>query len=261
MVKVWDCPGFLVLPERESKPRSRGLTHVLDKGMTPAALEALLEQTDSLIDVIKIGWGLSYVDPAVKARVGICEAAGVTSCLGGTLLEICTEQGKVDELRRWATEIGVQALEVSNGLQAMTLERKADLIKQLASDFVVFAETGAKASEAPVVTERWLDEMESDLAAGASWLIAEGRESGTVGVYSADGAVRADLVSAIATRLPRDRLIFEAPRKAQQSWFIQDFGPNVSLGNIAPEDVLPLETLRLGLRADTAVTTRSGASP
>lgn len=247
-----DCPDFLTLPARESKPRHRGLTHVLDKGMTIASLEALLAQTSDFIDVLKIGWGIAYVDRDIKARVAACNAAGVTVCLGGTLLEICAAQGRVSELRRWAAGIGVGAIEVSDGLQALGPRRKIELVRELSTDFVVFAETGAKDGSCPVISGQWLADMESDLAAGATWIIAEGRESGTVGLYRDDGSVRAELVESIAARIPVDRVIFEAPRKVQQTEFIRRFGTNVNLGNIPVGEVLPLETLRLGLRADTA---------
>jgi phosphosulfolactate synthase len=250
---MWDYPGFLKLPERDQKPRRRGLTHVLDKAMTTSALEAQLAQTGEFIDILKIGWGIAYIDPTVKDRVALCNAAGVAVCLGGTLLEVCVAQGRVDELRRWAADIGVDAIEVSDGLQAMTSERKTELIHSLSADFMVLAETGAKDGHVPVVTEQWLAEMEADLTAGATWIIAEGRESGTVGLYHDDGSLRVELVDAIAARLPIDRVIFETPRKTQQVEFIRRFGTGVNLGNVPPEEVLPLETLRLGLRADTAV--------
>jgi phosphosulfolactate synthase len=257
---VWDCPDFLDLPERDQKPRHKGLTHVLDKGMPTAALEALLAQAGHLIDVLKVGWGIAYVDRTVKERVALCESAGVTVCLGGTLLEIATAQGRLDELRRWATDIGVHAIEVSNGLQALTPGRKADLVRMLTTDFVVLAEAGAKDGHAPVVAGCWLAEMEADLAAGAAWVIAEGRESGTVGLYHDDGRVRDELVQAIVARIPVERVIFEAPQKAQQTWFVRQFGDDVNLGNVPSDEVLPLETLRLGLRADTAVA-RAAVSP
>jgi phosphosulfolactate synthase len=251
---VWNCPDFLELPDRDHKPRRRGLTHVLDKGMTTVALEALLTQAGDLIDVLKIGWGIAYVDPTVKERVALCNAAGVMVSLGGTLLEVCTAHGRVDELRRWAADLGIDSVEVSDGLRAMTPARKTELVRSLSTEFTVLAETGAKDGHAPVVTEQWLAEMEADLAAGATWIIAEGRESGTVGLYHEDGSPRTELVEAIAARLPIDRVIFEAPRKAQQAGFIRRFGAGVNLGNVAPDEVLPLETLRLGLRADTALT-------
>jgi phosphosulfolactate synthase len=250
---MWDCPSFLDLPEREGKPRSRGLTHVLDKGMTISALDALLAHTGELIDVLKIGWGTAYIDPTLKERVALCQSAGVITSLGGTLLEIAEAQGRVEELVEWAYEVGIVAVEVSNGLQTIRPARKIELVRRLSADFVVLAETGAKDSHVPVVVADWIDELEADLAAGARWVVVEGRESGTVGLYHGDGSLRTDLVDAIATRIPVERVIFEAPRKAQQAWLVHRFGANVNLGNIPPEEVIPLETLRLGLRADTAV--------
>jgi phosphosulfolactate synthase len=228
------------------------LTHVLDKGTTITGLDALLVQAGHLVDIIKIGWGIAYIDPVVKDRVALCRAAGVVVSLGGTLLEVAVGQGRLSELRRWAADIGVNALEVSNGLGALTRQRKTTLIRELSEEFIVLAETGMKDSSLPVMADAWLAEMEADLAAGARWLIAEGRESGTVGLYESDGTVRAALVSTIAAHLPVEQIIFEAPRPAQQSWMVRHLGADVNVGNIPPEEVLPLETLRLGLRADTA---------
>jgi phosphosulfolactate synthase len=252
VLAVWDRPDFLDLPSRQSKPRGSGLTHVLDKGAPIAALDELLAQVGDLVDVLKVGWGIAYVDPDLKERVALCNSAGVTLSLGGTLLELAVAQGRLAELCHWAQDAGIEALEVSNGLRALTPQRKADLVRDLCHDFVVLSEVGAKDDHAPVVAESWLAEMEADLAAGARWVIAEGRESGTVGLYHGDGRVRDDLVDAIAARLPVDRVIFEAPRKAQQVWFIRHLGAETNLGNVPPDEILPLETLRLGLRADTA---------
>ena len=254
---MWDCPDFLDLPARTQKPRQRGLTHVLDKGLPVDALEFLLGQTSHLIDVLKIGWGISYIDPTAKQRAARCDAAGVTVSLGGTLLEICAAQGRVDDLRRWAGDLGVPAMEVSNGLECLTPAAKTALVRTLSADFVVLAETGAKDGHSPVVAEQWLAEMESDLDAGARWVIAEGRESGTVGLYDANGKVRESLVAAIVDRIPLDRVIFEAPLKDQQVWFIEHLGPDANLGNVPTAEVIALETLRLGLRADTAATGRA----
>jgi phosphosulfolactate synthase len=249
---MWECPDFLDLPERPAKPRQLGLTHVLDKGMTTPALEALLVQAGHLIDVVKIGWGIGYVDPTLKERIALCHSAGIVVSLGGTLLEVAVAQGRMAEFRRWAEQLGVGAAEVSNGLRGMTREEKTALVRELAGDFIVLAEVGTKTGDVPVVAQQWLAEMEDDLAAGARWVIAEGRESGTVGLYHADGSVREDLVDVVASRLGLEQVIFEAPQKTQQAWFIRQLGPDANLGNIAPEELLPLETLRLGLRADTA---------
>jgi phosphosulfolactate synthase len=256
---VWDSPDFLALPERTRKPRAAGLTHVLDKGIPLPCLAARLEAPGELVDVLKVGWGVAYLDRTLKARAALCQAAGVVVSLGGTLLEVAALQGKVGELSAWAAEQGVGAVEVSNGLQELTWAAKAALVGELAATFTVLAETGAKDDRVEVVPARWVEEMTADLDAGARWVIAEGRKSGTVGLFRSDGSVREELVELIAARLPLERVIFEAPRKAQQAWFIRQLGPQVNLGNIPVDEVLPLETLRLGLRADTAAPTRGGA--
>jgi phosphosulfolactate synthase len=246
-------PKFLSLPARESRPRSRGLTHVLDKGLSPAAAQDLLVQCGHLIDIVKVGWGIGYIDPTLVQRVAAYRAAGVEVSLGGTLLEVCAAQGRIHELRDWALESGITMLEVSNGLGRLDRATKASLVRDLGRDFVIAAEVGSKDASAHVDADEWIAEMQSDLEAGARWLVTEGRESGTVGIYSGEGAVRGDLIAAITSRLPVERIIFEAPNKAQQVWFVDELGPNVNLGNVATDDVLALETLRLGLRADTAL--------
>ena len=254
---MWDRPSFLDLPARQGKPRRLGLTHVLDRGMPTPTLEALLVQAGDLIDIVKVGWGIGYVDPTVKERIALFHSAGIMVSLGGTLLEVAAAQGRLTPLRRWGEEIDVDALEVSNGLQLLSPEEKTNLVRELAGDFTVLAEAGAKDARVPVVPERWLAEMEADLAAGARWVIAEGRESGTAGLYRPDGSVRDDLVDLLAARLGGEHLIFEAPQKMQQAWLIRRLGAGVNLGNVAPEEVLSTETLRLGLRADTALPTVS----
>lgn len=247
-----ETPGFLTLPARSTKPRSRGITHALDKGLPLAVLESQLAGTASCLDIAKIGWGIGYVDRTLADRVALYHDAGVLVSLGGTLTEVATAQDRVDELRRWALSLGIDAIEVSNGLGALTPDRKCALVKELSQDLLVVAEAGSKDAGVPVSATDWSDEMQSDLDAGARWVIAEGRESGTVGLYEPDGSVRASLVEHLLATLPSDVIIFETPMKAQQVWFVERLGSEVNLGNIAPDDVLPLETLRLGLRADTA---------
>ncbi len=156
------------------------------------------------------------------------------------------------ELREWALGVGITHIEVSDGLRELPASRKLALIRDLSADFIVLAETGAKEGNYPPTPAAWAEEMARDLGAGASWVIAEGRESGTVGLYRADQTIREDLVAAILALTPQDKVIFEAPRKSQQAWFVRQLGVDVNLGNIAPASVLALETLRLGLRADTA---------
>jgi phosphosulfolactate synthase len=248
---VPECPTFLKLPARAVKPRARGVTHVLDSGLTPEGTRAFLGQSGHLVDIVKVGWGIGYVDPALGARVGICAEHGCPVSLGGTLLEIAAIQDRVGELREWALATGITHIEVSNGLRALTASRKHALVRELAADFVVLAETGAKEGNYPPTPAEWAQEMTRDLEAGASWVIAEGRESGTVGLYHPDQGIRENLVSAILGSVPQDKVIFEAPRKSQQAWFVRQLGADVNIGNVAPASVLALETLRLGLRADT----------
>jgi phosphosulfolactate synthase len=246
-----ECPSFLELPARAAKPRSCGITHVLDSGLTPEATQAFLGQAGHLVDIVKVGWGIGYVDPALSTRVGICTDHGCPVSLGGTLFEVAALQDRVSELRDWALSVGMTHIEVSNGLRALSASRKHALVRELAADFVVLAETGAKEGNYPPTPAEWAEEMARDLEAGATWVIAEGRESGTVGLYHADQGIREDLVAAILAWIPPDKVIFEAPSKSQQAWFVRQFGADVNIGNVAPAGVLSLETLRLGLRADT----------
>jgi phosphosulfolactate synthase len=244
-------PGFLSLPYRPPKPRSDGLTHVLDKGLSLVGLESLIQTARESIDIIKLGWGTAYVSDGVKAKVALCRAAGIHLCPGGTLLEICDQQDRIPDFTRWLHRLGVTHVEVSNGALGMSTEHKRELISLLAREFTVLSECGSKNPKADVVAAEWVAEMRDDLAAGASLLIAEARESGTVGLYRPDGQVRTELVDALATELPVEKIIFEAPRKDQQAWFVRRLGPVANLGNIPADEVVALETLRLGLRSDT----------
>jgi phosphosulfolactate synthase len=244
-------PGFLNLPYRSPKPRSDGLTHVLDKGLSLVGLESLIQTARESIDIVKLGWGTAYVSDGVKAKVALCRSADIHLCPGGTLLEICDRQDRIDDYVRWLQRLGVTHVEVSNGALGMTIAHKRELIHRLAQEFVVLSECGSKNPAVDVVAASWVEEMRGDLDAGASLLIAEARESGTVGLYGPDGRVRAELVDALVADLPRDRIIFEAPRKDQQAWFVRRLGPSASLGNIPADEVIALETLRLGLRSDT----------
>lgn len=247
-----DCPDFLDLPSRTVKPRGHGITHVLDKGLSVIETRGLVEQAGAMIDIVKVGWGIGYLDPTLARRVAVYRDAGISVCLGGTLTEIVALQDRLPELRDWALGVGITHAEVSNGLRQLTDQDKASMIKELSMDFVVLAETGSKDGSFPVEAQGWSAEMLRDLDAGAQWVVAEGRESGTIGLYGSDQAVHEDIVTAILDRVPMERVIFEAPVKRQQTYFVTRVGCNVNLGNIEPANVLSLETLRLGLRADTA---------
>lgn len=243
-------PDFLALPERTAKPRRAGITHVLDRGLSPLALESLLETAGEHIDLIKLGWGTAYVSRGVKDKVAICREADIAVSLGGTLLEIAWEQGRVEQYLEWLRELGIDHVEVSNGSLGIAVEEKRALISQLAGEFTVIAEVGSKRT-LEAVADEWVAEMLGDLAAGAALVIAEGRESGTVGLFDSTGAVHAPLVEAILHAVGREVVIFEAPLRNQQTWLLQHVGPNVNLGNIKTDDVIALETLRRGLRFET----------
>jgi phosphosulfolactate synthase len=243
--------GFLDLPERSPKPRDRGLTHVLDKGLSCAEVDALMEVTGDAVDIVKLGWGTALVTQNLEAKLARYRAHDIPVVLGGTLTEVAIRDGRLEGLVAWCQELGIAHVEVSDGTIALEPERKREIIARLARDFTVFSEVGSKDDEKIMAPYRWVEEIEAELAAGASKVIAEARESGTVGIFRGDGEVRMGLIDEIAHAVDPSRLIFEAPRKEQQVWFLKRFGREVNLGNIAPSDVLSLETLRLGLRSDT----------
>jgi phosphosulfolactate synthase len=246
-------PAFLDLPERTPKPRSSGVTHILDKGISVTDLRGRIDAIAQYADIWKLGWGTAYVDPTVSDKLALLTRHQILACTGGTLLEIAWAQGKADSFLAWAADSGFTAMEVSNGVVGMPVAQKRRLIAVASTRFTVLAEVGSKDPRVPVSPAQWCQEMLGDLSAGARWMIAEGRESGTVGIYSGNGSVRESLVHTLAGAVPSgDSLIFEAPRKDQQAWFIHSLGSNVNLGNVAIDDILSLEALRLGLRADTA---------
>lgn len=258
-----DVPAadFLTLPPRPPKPRTRGITHVIDGGLPITTLESLLDLAAAHIDFVKFGWGTAYVSRHIRAKIVACRAAGVQVCTGGTLLEIAAVQGKVREFARWATSLGIDVVEVSEGTVELAEGVKRSLIKRMAQDFVVLAEVGSKDPGAPVRASVWTSQMREDLDAGATFVVAEGRESGNVGLYGSKGDVREDLVGTILADIPADKIIFEAPTRAQQTWFLRRLGTDVNLGNIAHDGVISLETLRRGLRADTAGLAIDGYPP
>jgi len=252
---------FLDLPSRPERPRQSGITHVIDRGMGLRALEDMLETCAEFIDIVKLGWGTGYVTSNLEAKIAAYQVAGIPVCFGGTLTEVAIAQGQLDAFRRNLEWFKIRHVEISTGVLEMSIEEKTDYIRELAKDFVVLSEVGSKDANVVVAPYRWLEEIEAELAAGAWKVIAEARESGTVGLYRKTGEVRMGLVEEIISRVDPGELIFEAPKKAQQVWFIKQFGPNVNLGNIATNDVIPLETLRLGLRGDTLGDFHPGRRP
>lgn len=245
-------PNFLDLPPQPDKPRRTGLTHVLDPGVPPETLAAVLGSAANHIDIWKSGWGTAYVDPMLDRKLELLAEYDVAACLGGTLLEIAYARGRARECLAWAADVGFRCVEVSRGTVAIPLADKRALIERAVRDFTVLAEVGSKDPRQQLATEQWPVEAEADLRAGASWVVAEGRQTGTVGIYDAAGQVREELVWSLCERVGAAAVIFEAPRAAQQAWFVRTMGAAVNLGNIAAPDVLGVQTLRLGLRSDTA---------
>lgn len=245
------APGFLAVPPRARKPRRTGITHVLDKGMPAADAARLLEVCGDAVDVWKFGWGTAYLDPGLPEKLAILREHDVLGCTGGTLLEVAWHQGVAAEFLAWAADLGFPCVEVSCGVAPMGPPDKRGLIETAAQRFVVLAEIGSKDPAAEVSPSGWAAAAAADRDAGATWVVTEGRESGTVGLFRPDGGVRTDVVAAVVDAVGVDRVVFEAPRKDQQAWLIRAHGPDVNLGNIPPAEVLGVEALRLGLRADT----------
>lgn len=245
-------PPFLDLPQRSAKPRERGLTHVIDRGLSVAQIEDLVEVAGDTVDLVKLGWGTAVVTGNLEAKLACYRSHGIPVMLGGTLTELAIAQDRVEQLVAWLHELGLRHVEISDGAIELPHERKLELVERLAREFTVLSEVGSKDTDYIMAPYVWVEQIETELAAGAWKVIAEARESGTAGIYRATGEVRSGLVDEIVHNLPIDRLLFEAPRKEQQVWFLRHYGHEVNLGNIAPDDVLSLETLRLGLRADTA---------
>lgn len=245
-------PDFLTLPARTGKPRRHGVTHLLDKGLSPAEVAQQLASAEPYIDIWKFGWGTAYIDPQLTRKLTLLRDNNVRGCTGGTLLELAWHQGKVEEFFDWAEAAGFPCIEISCGTVSMERAEKSRLIRAAARRFTVLSEIGKKQERTRVIPKEWAVDAYEDAHAGATWVVTEGRESGTVGLYDADGAVRGDMAAAVVSAVGLDMALFEAPRKDQQSWLVHQFGANVNLGNIAAGDAIAVETLRLGLRSDTA---------
>jgi phosphosulfolactate synthase len=224
---------------------------VIDTGLSVAEVSGLLEVAGEIVDVVKLGWGTALVSANLKPKLELYRERGIPVVLGGTLTELAIRQGRVEGLVAWLRELGLRHVEISDGTISVEQEVKRELIERLSRDFTVLAEVGSKDTDFIMAPYVWVEQIERDLAAGAWKVIAEARESGTAGIYRATGEVRTGLIDEIVHAIEPERLIFEAPRREQQVWLLKRFGTECNLGNIAPSDVLSLETLRLGLRSDT----------
>jgi phosphosulfolactate synthase len=242
---------FLGLPMRPAKPRERGWTHVIDKGMSLHEVQGLIDTAGDYVDIVKMGWGTSYVTRNLAEKIRTYQEAAIPVMCGGTLLEAAIARGRVEEFKRWTGGFGFTHVEVSDGTIQIERDSKLELISSLAEEFVVLSEVGSKDSECVFAPYQWVAWIKEELEAGASKVITEAREGGTAGIFRGTGEVRSGLIDEIVHEVPLDNLLFEAPQKDQQAWFIRHLGPEVNLGNIPPEEVIPLETLRLGLRSDT----------
>jgi phosphosulfolactate synthase len=224
---------------------------VIDRGLSVADAAGMLEVAGGSVDIVKLGWGTAVVSANLKPKLELYAAHGIPVVLGGTLTEVAIRQGRVDGLVAWLRELGLRHVEISDGTITLDAAVKRELIERLSREFVVLAEVGSKDADFIMAPYIWVEQIESDLDAGAWKVIAEARESGTAGIYRANGEVRTGLIDEIAHAIDPERLIFDAPLQGQQVWLLKRFGTECSLGNIAPDDVLSLETLRLGLRSDT----------
>lgn len=239
------------IPERTAKPRESGLTMVMDKGLSCRQVEDFLDVSADKTDIVKLGFGTSTVTPKLKEKIQIYKDAGIPIYFGGTLFEAYVIRGQFDDYRKLLDHYGITHTEVSDGSIEISEEEKCGYIRSLAKDFTVLSEVGSKDAEKIIPPYKWIAMMKAEIDAGAWKVIAEARESGTVGIFRNSGEVRSGLIEEILQHIPLDTILWEAPQKVQQVWFMTLYGHNVNLGNIAPHEVIPLETLRLGLRGDT----------
>jgi len=229
--------------------RHHGLTHVIDKGLGPRAWEDVLETAGQHISIVKLGWGTASVTQNLPRKLEVLHGKPVV--IGGTFFEVVYAKGKLDEYKRWLGELGLTHVEISDGTIEIPRDRKLELIADFARDFTVLSEVGSKDSSVEYTADEWTRWLNEELEAGAWKVITEAREGGTAGIFDSSGGMRTDLIGEIAMRVGPANVVFEAPTKAAQAWFIKQFGPSVNLGNIPPDEVIPLETLRRGLRGDT----------
>jgi phosphosulfolactate synthase len=239
------------LPKRTVKPREEGITMVMDKGLSLREAEDFLANGSPYADIIKLGFGTGFVTPGLLEKIKLYKQAGIPIYFGGTLFEAYIVRNQFEDYLRLLDRTGIIHVEVSDGSIQMEHDVKCDYIRKLATRATVLSEVGSKDAEKIIPPYEWIEQMESELQAGVWKVIAEARESGTVGIFRGTGEVRSGLVAEIIRKIPLEKIIWEAPQKAQQVWFIKLYGANVNLGNIAPNELISLETLRLGLRGDS----------
>ncbi|MCO4293031.1 phosphosulfolactate synthase [Solitalea sp. MAHUQ-68] len=239
------------VPEREAKPREKGITMVMDKGLSVNEIENFLSVSGNHTDLVKLGWATSFVTPNLQDKLRVYREAGIPVYFGGTLFEAFIIRGQFEDYQRLLDRYGMEYAEVSDGSITIPHDIKCEFIRKLKGQVTVISEVGSKDDTVIIPPYKWIELMQAEIDAGSWKVIAEARESGNVGLFRGNGEVRSGLVEEILTKIPQESIIWEAPQKSQQVWFVKLLGANVNLGNIAPAEVIPLETVRLGLRGDT----------
>jgi len=239
------------IPQRSSKTREKGLTMMMDKGLSIRQAEDFLEVNHEYTDIIKLGFGTSIITPNITDKIKLYQDNGMLVYPGGTLFEAFSIRNQLEDYKKYLNQIGLNMLEISDGSMYMDHELKCSYIQEFAKDFKVISEVGSKDSTIEISSDNWVKWMKNELNAGSWKVIAEAREGGNVGVYDDEGGIKTELITKITQHITSSEILWEAPNKNQQIWFIEQFGANVNLGNISPNSIIPLECLRLGLRADT----------
>lgn len=239
------------IPERVPKPREHGLTMIMDKGLSITEVHNFLSVAHPHVDIVKLGFGTSFVTPNLKEKIAVYSSFGIPIYFGGTLFEAFLIRNQFNDYISVCKEFGVSFMEVSDGSIDIPHAEKCGYIEKLTKYGTVLSEVGSKDAAHIIPPYKWIELMRAELNAGSTYVIAEAREAGNVGIYRGSGEVREGLVQEILTQIPEEKIIWEAPQKAQQLYFIELIGANVNLGNIAPSEILPLETMRIGLRGDT----------
>ncbi len=239
------------LPERPARPRESGITMVMDKGLSIRQAENFLENCGEWVDVVKLGFGTSYFAKNLQEKVNLYKEAGMKTYVGGTLFEAFYVRGQIDDYIRFLDKFGIDTMEISDGSMVIEHDEKCELIAKYSKNFTVMSEVGSKEEGILISPAKWIRMMSSELEAGSWKVIAEARESGNVGIYRPNGTAHVVLINKILAKVKQEDILWEAPIKSQQVWFIKQFGANVNLGNISASEVIPLECLRVGLRGDT----------
>ena len=239
------------LPLRTSKARENGLTMMMDKGLSLRQTEDFLSSNHEHTDIIKLGFGTSIITPNIAEKIKLYQNNDMLVYAGGTLFEAFAIRKQLDDYKKYMNHIGLEMVEISDGSMSMHHDIKCEIIADFSKDFKVISEVGSKDASVEISIENWQNWIQNELSAGSWKVITESRESGNVGIWNDDGGIKSELIDKIVKNIVVENIIWEAPKKEQQVWFIKKFGPNVNLGNIAFDEVIPLETLRLGLRGDT----------